>query len=89
MRFNLARLAVASLNQKQRLGEKLLIDAIYRTVLVAEQISAIGLYVDPTTPEVIPFYQPYGFLTAEPGNDFHIEMWLPIRTFIQVVSSLL
>ena len=85
----LARLAVASSYQKQRLGEKLLIDAIYRTVLVSEQISAIGLYVDPMTPEVIPFYQQYGFLTAEPGNDSHLEMWLPIKTCIQVVSSLL
>jgi predicted N-acetyltransferase YhbS len=85
----LARLTVAVSYQKQRLGEKLLIDAIYRTVLVAEQISAIGLYVDPMTPEVIPFYQQYGFLTAEPDHDSHLEMWLPIKTCIQVVSSLL
>ena len=50
---------------------------------------SIGLYVDPMTPEVIPFYQQYGFLTAEPGHDSHLEMWLPIKTCIQVVSSLL
>jgi len=85
----LARLAVANRYQKQHLGEKLLIDVIYRTVLVAEQISAIGLYVDPMTPEVIPFYQQYDFLPAEPDNPLHLEMWLPIKTCIEVVSSLL
>jgi len=85
----LARLAVACSCQKQHLGEKLLVDAIYRTVLVAEQISAIGLYADPMTPEVIPFYQQYDFLPAESVNPSHLEMWLPIKTCIQVVSSLL
>ncbi len=84
----LARLAVDRLYQKERVGEKLLIDAIYRTVLVAEQISAIGLYVDPMTPDVIPFYQQYGFLAAEPSNHSQLEMWLPIKTCVQVVSSL-
>lgn len=85
----LARLAVDRSHQKEHLGEKLLIDAIYRTVLVAEQISAIGLYVDPITPEIIPFYQQYGFLSADPSNQSQLEMWLPIKTCIQVVSSLM
>ena len=48
----LARLAVDCSHQGQRLGEQLLIDAIYRTVLVAQQISAIGLFVDPVTKNV-------------------------------------
>ena len=85
----LARLAVDRSHQKQRLGEKLLVDAIYRAVLVAEQISAIGLYVDPMSPEVIPFYQQYEFLPADPDNHSRLEMWLPIKTCIQIVSSLL
>ncbi len=85
----LARLAVDRSHQGQRLGERLLIDAIYRTVLVAQQISAIGLFVDPMTPEVIPFYQQYGFLQADPDDHSRLEMWLPIRTCIEVVSALL
>lgn len=85
----LARLAVDCSCQKEHLGEKLLVDAIYRTVLVAEQISAIGLFVDPMTPEVIPFYQQYGFLAADLSNHSHLEMWLPIRTCVQVVSILM
>ncbi len=63
----LARLAVDSLQQGQRLGERLLIDAIHRTVLVAQQISATGLFVDPMTPQIVPFYQQYDFLPANPN----------------------
>ncbi|ODS24863.1 GNAT family N-acetyltransferase [Candidatus Endobugula sertula] len=86
---NLARLAVDRSYQGQKLGEKLLIDVIYRTVLVAEQISAIGLFVDPMTPEVTPFYQQYGFLPADSDEHSHIEMWLPIATCIEITNTLL
>ncbi|EMQ2878892.1 GNAT family N-acetyltransferase [Vibrio navarrensis] len=85
----LARLAVDRSHQGQRLGEKLLIDAIYRTVLVAQQISAIGLFVDPMTPEVIPFYQQYDFLPVAPDEKASIEMWLPIATCIEITNTLL
>ncbi|EJE3859655.1 N-acetyltransferase [Escherichia coli] len=85
----LARLAVDRSNQGEHLGEKLLIDAIYRTVLVAEQISAIGLFVDPLTPKVMPFYEQYGFLKADCGDKSRTEMWLPIKTCIETASILL
>ena len=85
----LARLAVDRSHQGQRLGEQLLIDAIYRTVLVAQQISAIGLFVDPMTPEVIPFYRQYDFFLADPDDRSRLEMWLPIETCIEVASTLL
>lgn len=85
----LARLAVDRSYQGQRLGETLLVDAIRRTVLVAQQISAIGLFVDPMIPEVIPFYQQYGFLPADPDDHSHIEMWLPTTTCIEITDTLL
>ncbi len=84
----LARLAVDCSHQGQRLDEQLLIDTICRTVLVAQQISAIGLFVDPMTPEVISFYQQYGFLPADPGDCSHLEMWLPIKTCIEIASTI-
>lgn len=84
----LARLAVDRSYQGHRLGEKLLINAIYKTVLVEQQISVIGLFVDPMTPEVVPFYQQYGFLSADPGKSPSIEMWLPIATCIEVTNTL-
>lgn len=85
----LARLAVDCAHQGQRLGEKLLIDAIYRTTLVEQHISAIGLFVDPQFPEVIPFYQQYGFLPADLYNPSCPELWLPIKTCLEVASTFL
>jgi len=84
----LARLAVARSQQGLGLGERLLIDAIYRTVLVAQQISTIGLFVDPMTPEVIPFYQQYDFLPADAQDHSRLEMWLPIKTCIEIAESI-
>jgi len=85
----LARLAVDRYYQGHRLGEQLLIDAIYRTVVVSQQISAIGLFVDPMTPEVVPFYQQYDFLPADPVDHSCLEMWLPITTCIEITNTLL
>ena len=82
----LARLAVDRSQQTQRIGERLLIDAIYRTALVSQQISVIGLFVDPMTPNVISFYQQYGFLPADSGDQIRLEMWLPIKTCIEIAS---
>ncbi|NQZ06697.1 MAG: N-acetyltransferase [Algicola sp.] len=84
----LARLGVDLSQQGQKLGERLLVDAIYRTTLVAQQISAIGLFVDPLTPELVPFYQQYGFVSAVPDDDSRLEMWLPIRTCIEIAGIL-
>ncbi|KER05217.1 GNAT family N-acetyltransferase [Photorhabdus temperata] len=84
----LARLAVDHSQQGQGLGERLLIDAIYRTALVAQQISAIGLFVDPMSPQVVPFYQQYDFLPADPSDHSRLEMWLPIQTCIEIANTL-
>ena len=84
----LARLAVDRSHQGQRLGEQLLIDAIHRTVLVAQQISAIGLFVDPMAAEVVPFYQQYGFLPADPDDHSRLEMWLPVKTCTEIANTI-
>jgi len=83
----LARLAVDRSQQGQRIGERLLIDAIYRTGLVAQQISAIGLFVDPMMSQVIGFYQQYGFLPAIPDDNTHLEMWLPVKTCMALLQA--
>ena len=84
----LSRLAVALSHQGLGLGERLLIDAIYRTVLVDQQISVIGLFVDPMTPKLIAFYQQYGFLPAHPDELSRLEMWLPIKTCTEITKIL-
>ncbi|MBQ0753346.1 MAG: GNAT family N-acetyltransferase [Gammaproteobacteria bacterium] len=83
----LARLAVDQSQQGQRLGERLLINAICRTVMAAQQVSAIGLFVDPMTPEVVPFYEQYGFLPAKPDDPSNLEMWLPIKTCVEISKT--
>ncbi|MCB1680093.1 MAG: GNAT family N-acetyltransferase [Halioglobus sp.] len=82
----LARLAVDRSHQGQGLGEQLLIDAIYRTVLVAQHISAIGLFVDPMTPQITPFYRQYGFLPVAADDHSRLEMWLPITTCMEIAG---
>lgn len=86
--IKLARLAVDCLHQGQRIGEQLLIDAISRTVLVAKQVAVIGLFVDPMTAAMAPFYRQYGFLAADSGDDSRLEMWLPITVCEQVAKLL-
>ncbi|WP_268967739.1 hypothetical protein [Zooshikella ganghwensis] len=39
------------------------------------------------TPQVVPFYQQYGFLPADPGDPSRLEMWLPIKTCIAVAAT--
>jgi len=83
----LARLAVAISFQGQRLGERLLIDAIYRTVYVAKQISTIGLFVDPMMPEVVSFYDQYGFVPVYPEDKTRIDMWLPTEVCLEIARG--
>ena len=84
----LARLAVDQTNQGKRIGERLLVDAIYRTALVAEQISAIGLFVDPMSPEIVSFYQQFGFQKADRGDPSRLEMWLPISNCYHIAQQI-
>lgn len=81
----LARLAVDKEHQGNKLGQHLLIDAIHRTVVVAEQIAAIGLFVDPMNEAIMPFYEQFGFLKVNIEQTKDIEMWLPISTCIKAV----
>lgn len=83
----LARLAVDLSSQKQHIGARLLVDAIIRTAAVDQQITTIGLFVDPMTVDVVPFYEQYGFLKADPGQPSRLEMWLPIRACLEVAGG--
>ena len=73
----LARLAVSRKAQKQRFGELLLTEAVYRTALIADQAGVIGLFVDAKNDTARQFYQRYGFL-AIPEQP--LKLFLPIET---------
>lgn len=71
----LARLAVDRSVQGQRLGERLLADAILRTRSAIEQAAGVGLVVDALHERAADFYRRYGF---EPFRDD------PCRLFLRV-----
>ncbi len=57
----LARLAVDLGQQKQGIGRGLLMDAITRTVVIAEQVGIRALLTHPLDQSATQFYQHYGF----------------------------
>ena len=73
----LARLAVSRKYQGKSYGGLLLAEAIHRTVLIAEQASLIGLFVDAKDERAHKFYERYG-LSSLPGHAQ--QLFLPLET---------
>jgi GNAT superfamily N-acetyltransferase len=78
----LARLAVDRRVQRQRLGEILLMDALYRCYQLSQQIGMMGVVVDAKHERAKHFYQRYEF---EEFPDHPLTLWLPI----QVIEGLM
>jgi GNAT superfamily N-acetyltransferase len=73
----LARLAVSKKYQRTGYGGLLLSEAIYRTILIAEQVGMIGLFVDAKDERAHKFYEKYGFVSL-PGHA--MQLFLPLET---------
>jgi predicted GNAT family N-acyltransferase len=58
----LGRLAVSSDFRGKGLGEKLLMDALYRSLKLSEQVASTGVVVDAKDEAARAFYRKYGFL---------------------------
>ena len=80
----LARLAVDTRCQTQRLGSALLRDALRRSALLADQAGVYAVYVQATTPEVVPFYRKYGFVELK---DQPQHLILPLSSLKQVETA--
>lgn len=72
----LGRLAVSESNQKQGIGEMLLIDALYRSYTLSEQIGSIAVVVDALNKKAASFYEKYGFIKLSGGK----RLFLPMKT---------
>jgi len=72
----LGRLAVDGSHQKQRIGETLLLDALYRSHRLSEQIGPIAVVVDALNKKAASFYVNYGFIKLSGGK----RLFLPMRT---------
>lgn len=79
----LGRLAVDRSAKGQGLGEHLLLDALRRSLVHADQIAAMAVVVDAKDEGAAAFYRHYGFLTlqAQPSR-----MFLPMRLVAQLLG---
>ncbi len=77
----LARLAVNELYQRQGIGEIMMIEAMQRALIVAENAGGIGLFVDAKDEAAKTYYSRYGFVSLE---DAFLEMFLPLSTIMQM-----
>ncbi|WP_413172851.1 GNAT family N-acetyltransferase [Anabaena azotica] len=73
----LARLAVTQDWQGQRIGEILMIEAMKRALVIAENAGVIGLFVDAKDEKAQIYYQRYSFFSLV---DVPLEMFLPLET---------
>lgn len=86
----LGRLAVAEKyqgNKDLRVGEKLLVDAMFKTYNASRNVASFGMIVDVLAGEKgdpTCFYEKYGFLkcAATPG-----KMYLPMKTIEQILKA--
>ncbi len=79
----LARLAVSELYQREGIGEIMMIEAMKRALIVAENAGGIGLFVDAKDEAAKTYYFRYGFVSLE---DALLEMFLPLSTIVQMVE---
>lgn len=77
----LGRLAVADAYRGQRLGEKLLIDALQRCLAHSKEIASFAVVVDAKNDDARRFYLRYGFLEL-PG--IQNRFFLPTETIEQL-----
>ena len=81
----LARLAVASDRQRQGLGGLMMVDAMQRTLAVAENIGIIGFFVDAKNQGAREYYTQYGFVALP---DHPLALFLPLATLASAVETL-
>lgn len=70
----LGRLAIDKKFQKQGLGEKLLIDALKRSLEISQSVGAWAVIVEPLNEEIQRFYQLYGFILLPDSRKMFLLM---------------
>ena len=81
----LGRLAVAMDRQRQGLGALLMVDAMRRTLAVAENIGIIGFFVAAKNQGAREYYEQYGFVALP---DHPLALFLPLATLAAAVEAL-
>jgi len=76
----LGRLARDKSVRGQKMGETLLMDALFRSHLVAKELGSFAVVVDPIDEFAVAFYESYGFLKLPDSK----KMFLPMKTIDQL-----
>ena len=80
----IARLAVDTSEQGQKLGEKLLIDALSRCLGLADELGVHAVEVDAIDEQARSFYLKYGFVSL---RDDPRHLFLPVNTIRDALDS--
>jgi ribosomal protein S18 acetylase RimI-like enzyme len=73
----LARLAISRDQQRRGLGTIMMVDAMKRTLAVAENIGIIGFFVDAKNQTAREYYGQFGFISLP---DKPLELFLPLQS---------
>jgi len=80
----LARLAVDRKFQGQGYGQLLMVEAMKKALLVAENIGIIGFFVDAKHPAARTYYERFGFISFRHEL---LEMFLPLATLREAIDT--
>ena len=78
----LARLAVDRTQQRQGISEILMVEAMQKALIIADNAGVIGLFVDAKDESAKNYYARYGFVSLK---DNLLEMFLPLATIRQII----
>lgn len=81
----LSRLAVDQQHQGLHIGQRLLIDAMVRTVRLLDDFAIVAMVVDAKDEPAAAYYQHFGFI---PLQDDPLKLYLPVRTLMAVHASM-
>jgi predicted GNAT family N-acyltransferase len=80
----IGRLAIDRAYRGVRLGERLLIDALRRSLTASQSVASMAVIVDAKDAASAAFYARYGFVTFP---DQPLRLFLPMKTIGQVAKS--
>ena len=80
----LGRLAISERFRGQRLGERLLMDALHRALQSSRQIASAAVVVDAKDEQAVGFYRKYGFIDLPKVEK---RLFLPMGTVVQLFSG--
>lgn len=79
----IARLAVGLSRQGQKLGQRMLIDAIKRTALISQQSGVHAIVVEAKDVKAKQFYERFGFISI---TEHPMKLYLPLATALKALQ---